>query len=72
VCRTQLSEKYSVLASVDKFTAVGAKVDEVRLVMEGNINRVLDNAENLSNVEDKAGPFDSVVRTDLGNIRKDI
>mmetsp|Transcript_39223 Transcript_39223/g.65916 ORF Transcript_39223/g.65916 Transcript_39223/m.65916 type:complete len:293 (-) Transcript_39223:113-991(-) len=50
----QLSEKYSVLASVDKITAVGAKVDEVRLVMEGNINRVLDNAENLSNVEDKA------------------
>uniref|UniRef100_A0A7S0N7B5 V-SNARE coiled-coil homology domain-containing protein n=1 Tax=Pyramimonas obovata TaxID=1411642 RepID=A0A7S0N7B5_9CHLO len=56
-CKPWLKEvfqKYSALESVDKITAVGMKVDEVRAVMEGNINRVLDNAENLSSVEDKA------------------
>jgi hypothetical protein len=34
---------------------VSTKVDEVRVMMEGNINRLIDNAEALNQVEDKAG-----------------
>lgn len=37
----------------DRAKEVGAKVDEVKAVMEGNIGRMLENAENLQNVQDK-------------------
>ena len=30
---------------MDKLTAVGAQVEEVKATMEGNINRMLDNQE---------------------------
>ena len=46
--------RYEDLAEVDKLTAVGAQVDEVRATMEGNINRMLDNAETVGAVEDKS------------------
>ena len=45
---------YEDLAEVDKLTAVGAQVDEVKATMEGNINRMLDNAETVGAVEDKS------------------
>lgn len=56
-CHTWLKEifkKYCDLGKVDKITAVNLQVDEVKMVMEGNINRILDNAESLNTVEDKA------------------
>lgn len=46
--------RYEDLAEVDKLTAVGAQVDEVKATMEGNINRMLDNAETVGAVEDKS------------------
>jgi hypothetical protein len=46
--------KYEELAEVDKITAVGNQVNEVKAVMEGNINKMLDNAETVGAVEDKA------------------
>lgn len=46
--------KYNDLAGVDRMTEVSTKVDEVRVMMEGNINRLIDNAEALNQVEDKA------------------
>lgn len=46
--------KFEDLAEVDKLTAVGAQVDEVKAVMEGNINKMLDNAETVNAVEDKS------------------
>mmetsp|Transcript_22382 Transcript_22382/g.26973 ORF Transcript_22382/g.26973 Transcript_22382/m.26973 type:complete len:224 (+) Transcript_22382:295-966(+) len=56
-CKTFLGEvfaKYNDLASVDKLTAVNLQIEDVKTVMEGNINRVLENAESLSNIEDKS------------------
>lgn len=41
---------------------VSTKVDEVRVMMEGNINRLIDNAEALNQVEDKAGAASSLSR----------
>ncbi len=38
----------------DKITSVGMKIDEVKAVMEQNINRVLQNAEDLEVVENKS------------------
>lgn len=46
--------RYEDLAEVDKITAVGAQVEEVKAVMEGNINKMLDNAETVNAVEDKS------------------
>lgn len=46
--------RYEDLEEVDKITAVGAQVDEVKAVMEGNINKMLDNAETVNAVEDKS------------------
>mmetsp|Transcript_13277 Transcript_13277/g.45936 ORF Transcript_13277/g.45936 Transcript_13277/m.45936 type:complete len:224 (-) Transcript_13277:652-1323(-) len=45
--------QYDDLASVDKVTAVSAQVEDVKMQMEGNIGRMLENAENLSAVENK-------------------
>mmetsp|Transcript_37859 Transcript_37859/g.72546 ORF Transcript_37859/g.72546 Transcript_37859/m.72546 type:complete len:236 (+) Transcript_37859:276-983(+) len=50
----EICKKYNDLGSVDKITSVSIQVDEVKTVMEGNINRILDNAEALNSVEDKA------------------
>mmetsp|Transcript_8636 Transcript_8636/g.21769 ORF Transcript_8636/g.21769 Transcript_8636/m.21769 type:complete len:232 (+) Transcript_8636:56-751(+) len=46
--------RYEDLGAVDKLTAVGAQVDEVKAVMEGNINKMLDNQESVNAVEDKS------------------
>ena len=46
--------RYDDLGEVDKITAVGVQVDEVKAVMEGNINKMLDNAETVNAVEDKS------------------
>uniref|UniRef100_A0A7S0X8N0 V-SNARE coiled-coil homology domain-containing protein n=1 Tax=Mantoniella antarctica TaxID=81844 RepID=A0A7S0X8N0_9CHLO len=46
--------RFEDVAEVDKITAVGAQVDEVKAVMEGNINKMLDNAETVNAVEDKS------------------
>ena len=46
--------RYEVLGEVDKLTAVSLQVEEVKATMEGNINKMLDNAETVGAVEDKA------------------
>ena len=46
--------RYDDLAEVDKLTAVGAQVEEVKATMEGNINRMLDNQETVGAIEDKS------------------
>eukprot|EP00238_Polyblepharides_amylifera_P011792 CAMPEP_0196588266 /NCGR_PEP_ID=MMETSP1081-20130531/60041_1 /TAXON_ID=36882 /ORGANISM="Pyramimonas amylifera, Strain CCMP720" /LENGTH=193 /DNA_ID=CAMNT_0041910715 /DNA_START=59 /DNA_END=637 /DNA_ORIENTATION=+ len=56
-CQPWLREvfiRYSSLENVDKLSHVEIQVDEVKTVMEANINRILDNAEALSSVDDKA------------------
>eukprot|EP00898_Chlorokybus_atmophyticus_P003961 jgi/Chlat1/4566/Chrsp29S04465 len=50
----ELCLRYADLSQVDKITAVGMKVDEVKAVMEGNINKVLANTENIKSVENKS------------------
>lgn len=56
-------KKYGDLAAVDKVAAMGLKVEEVKTVMEGNINRVLQNAENLESVENKTEQLRSTAQT---------
>ena len=46
--------RYEDLGEVDKLTAVSLQVEEVKATMEGNINKMLDNAETVGAVEDKA------------------
>ena len=48
---------------MDKVAAMGLKVEEVKTVMEGNINRVLQNAENLESVENKTEQLRSTAQT---------
>ena len=52
----EMCQKYEDLANVDKLTAVNAQVDEVKAVMEANINKVLENTENLENLQAKRRP----------------
>ncbi|CAD8189412.1 unnamed protein product [Paramecium octaurelia] len=44
----QLHEKYDNLAAVDKVYAAQQKVDEVQIVMEENIHKMITNTENLN------------------------
>ena len=46
--------RYEDLGEVDKLTSVSLQVEEVKATMEGNINKMLDNAETVGAVEDKA------------------
>ena len=46
--------RYEDLGEVDKLTAVSLQVEDVKATMEGNINKMLDNAETVGAVEDKA------------------
>lgn len=46
--------RYEDLGEVDKLTAVSLQVEDVKATMEGNINKLLDNAETVGAVEDKA------------------
>ncbi len=41
-------------APASAVATVTAKVEEVKVVMEGNINKVLENAENLASIENKS------------------
>lgn len=50
----ELCIKYEDLASVDKISAVNNQVEEVKAIMEGNVNKMLDNAESINVVEDKS------------------
>jgi len=46
--------RYGDVSEVDKVARVGAQVHEVQAMMEGNINRMLDNQETVGAVEDKS------------------
>eukprot|EP00899_Mesostigma_viride_P001464 jgi/Mesvir1/11318/Mv21551-RA.1 len=57
--------KYSEL-HVDKVATVAIQVHEVKAVMEGNINKVLQNTESLSVVQDKT----EVLRSDAEQFQR--
>ncbi len=46
--------RFGDAAEADKVARVGAQVHEVQAMMEGNINRMLDNQETVGAVEDKS------------------
>ncbi|CAK73996.1 unnamed protein product (macronuclear) [Paramecium tetraurelia] len=50
----QLHEKYDNLAGVDKVYAAQQQVDEVKIVMEENINNMIQNSSKLDNLDEKA------------------
>lgn len=52
--REALAQQGSPSSAPDAVAEVTAKVEEVKVVMEGNINKVLENAENLSSIENKS------------------
>ena len=49
----QLMAKYEADVGSDKISLVNRQVDEVKNVMENNINKVMQNTENLSDVMNK-------------------
>lgn len=53
VARTQLMAKYEAEVGTDKISLVNMQVDEVKSVMENNINKVIQNTENLNDVMNK-------------------
>ena len=50
----EICARYGEAAEADKVARVGAQVHEVQAMMEGNINRMLDNQETVGAVEDKS------------------
>ena len=50
----EICTRYGEAAEADKVARVGAQVHEVQAMMEGNINRMLDNQETVGAVEDKS------------------
>nr|CAH69604.1 synaptobrevin 9-1 [Paramecium tetraurelia] len=50
----QLHEKYDNLAGVDKVYAAQQKVEEVQIVMEDNIHKMIDHGQQLENLDEKA------------------
>jgi len=50
----EVCARYGEFAEADKVARVGAQVHEVQAMMEGNINRMLDNQETVGAVEDKS------------------
>ena len=50
----EMCARYGEAAEADKVARVGAQVHEVQAMMEGNINRMLDNQETVGAVEDKS------------------
>jgi len=50
----EVCSKFENEGAVDKASAVALQIDEVKAVMEGNINRMLDQSESLSAVENKS------------------
>ncbi|CAD8170946.1 unnamed protein product [Paramecium pentaurelia] len=50
----QLQEKYDNLAGVNKVYAEQQKVDEVQIVIEGNINNIINNWIQFDNLDEKA------------------
>eukprot|EP01068_Selenidium_serpulae_P007967 Selendium_serpulae@DN4853_c0_g1_i2.p1 len=48
-----LMDKYDKPANVDKTSEVQAKVDDVKVVMQDNMKKVLENHEDISRLEDK-------------------
>jgi len=52
--REALARDHGASAPASAVATVTAKVEEVKVVMEGNINKVLENAENLASIENKS------------------
>ena len=50
----EICARYGEAPEADKVARVGAQVHEVQAMMEGNINRMLDNQETVGAVEDKS------------------
>ena len=50
----EICARYGEAAEADEVARVGAQVHEVQAMMEGNINRMLDNQETVGAVEDKS------------------
>jgi len=55
-CKRWMQEtllRYDNLASVDRISRVKGEVEEVKIVMEGNISKILENTESLDTIENK-------------------
>ena len=51
---SNLSNKFDDLASIDKVAAVNGQLDDVKLVMQDNVNQMLQNQESAANLEERS------------------